>query len=85
MEITDLAFFTDVSDRASEQVYGGADNWGQLTSGAIANGFNQGEHASSFPEPRQGLGNLNKDLASAGYGQKQGLDALTNYISSQLS
>jgi len=80
-----LEFITDLSERARSKISGGADNWGKLTSGAIANGFNQGEHASSFAgEPRQGLGNLNKDLADAGFGKKQGLDALTNFISSQL-
>jgi hypothetical protein len=34
-------------------------NWGQLTSDAIAGGFNQGEHASSFAgSPRVGLANV---------------------------
>ena len=34
-------------------------NWGQLTSDAIAAGFNQGEHASSFAgEARAGLANV---------------------------
>jgi hypothetical protein len=80
-----MEFFTDLSARASEQISGGADNWGQTTSGAIANGFNQGEHVSSFAgEPRQGLGNLNKDLAAAGFGDKKGLDALNNFISGQI-
>jgi hypothetical protein len=32
-----LEFITDLSDRASEQISGGADNWGKLTSAAIAN------------------------------------------------
>ena len=34
-------------------------NWGQLTSDAIAAGFDQGGHASSFAgEPRVGLANV---------------------------
>ena len=34
-------------------------NWGQLTSSAIAGGFDQGEHASSFAgSPRVGLANV---------------------------
>jgi hypothetical protein len=34
-------------------------NWGQLTSSAIAGGFNQGEHASSFAgSKRLGLANV---------------------------
>jgi hypothetical protein len=34
-------------------------NWGQLTSSAIAGGFDQGEHASSFAgSPRDGLANV---------------------------
>jgi len=34
-------------------------NWGQLTSSAIAGGFSQGEHASSFAgSPRVGLANV---------------------------
>ena len=34
-------------------------NWGQLTSDAIAGGFNQGEHASSFAgSARLGLANV---------------------------
>jgi hypothetical protein len=43
-------------------------NWGQLTSGAIADGFEQGPHASdptgdghgpgTVDEPRSGLGNV---------------------------
>ena len=34
-------------------------NWGELTSTAIAGGFNQGEHASSFAgSARAGLANV---------------------------
>ena len=34
-------------------------NWGQLTSSAIAGGFDQGEHASSYAgSPRVGLANV---------------------------
>ncbi len=33
-------------------------NWGELTSDAIAGGFDQGGHASSFDTPRVGLPNL---------------------------
>jgi hypothetical protein len=34
-------------------------NWGQLTSGSIAGGFDQGGHASSFAgAPRVGLANV---------------------------
>jgi len=31
---------------------------GQVTSTAIANGFPQGKHASSFPTPRAGIANV---------------------------
>ena len=33
-------------------------NWGRTTSDAIAGGFEQGPHASSFPTPRDGLANV---------------------------
>jgi len=33
-------------------------NWGEATSEAIAAGFEQGPHASSFPTPRVGLANV---------------------------
>lgn len=34
-------------------------NWGEVTSAAIAGGFDQGEHASSFAgSPRVGLANV---------------------------
>ncbi len=34
-------------------------NWGQLTAGSIAGGFDQGEHASSYAgDPRVGLANV---------------------------
>jgi hypothetical protein len=42
------------SQRASKPVC----NWGQLTSDAIADGFEQGPHASSFETPRSGLANV---------------------------
>jgi hypothetical protein len=32
--------------------------WGELTSEAIAAGFQQGEHSSSFDTPRVGLANV---------------------------
>jgi hypothetical protein len=32
--------------------------WGELTSDAIAAGFQQGEHSSSFDTPRVGLANV---------------------------
>ena len=33
-------------------------NWGQVTAAAIADGFDQGGHASSFDTPRVGLANV---------------------------
>jgi hypothetical protein len=36
-------------------------NWGMLTAGAIAEGFEQGPHASGEPTPRAGLANLDPD------------------------
>ena len=33
-------------------------NWGRLTAEAIAGGFEQGPHSSSFPTPRDGLANV---------------------------
>lgn len=33
-------------------------NWGELTSSAIAEGFAQGEHASTQMNPRVGLANV---------------------------
>jgi hypothetical protein len=32
--------------------------WGELTASAIAAGFQQGDHASSFDNPRVGLANV---------------------------
>jgi hypothetical protein len=35
--------------------------WGELTAEAIAAGFQQGEHSSSFDTPRVGLANVVED------------------------
>jgi len=44
---------------APAQADSGKCNWGELTSGAIAEGFEQGKHASSFAgSPRAGLANV---------------------------
>ena len=80
-----MKLFTEITDKDAETISGGGSNWGQTTSDAIANGFDQGGHASSFAgQKRQGLGNLNRDLAEAGFGDATGLDALNNFISSHI-
>ena len=80
-----MDLFTELTDNDAQKISGGGKNWGDTTSDAIADGFEQGEHSSSFAgQKRQGLGNLNRTLAEAGFGDAQGLDALNNFISSQL-
>ena len=80
-----MKLFTEITDNDAEKISGGGKNWGETTSDAIAAGFDQGGHASSFAgTKRDGLGNLNRTLADAGFGDAQGLDALNNFISSHV-
>ena len=59
-----------------------AENWGRETSGAIQGGWDQGFHASQQSNPRQGLGNVNKE-AEAACGPTQGLGNLLEFLLGQ--
>ncbi len=83
-------YFVELNSYVSEKISGGQnnlgqDNWGRTTSGAIDDGFPQGEHSADpsgdglSREDRMGLGNLNEVL-----GGKSGLGSLNDFVSSML-